>query len=162
MDWESGKEWLTLWVKKYRYVLLILLSGVILMRIPGAPQAEQDTEIPAQVLAQPLDEQLCRILSRIEGVGKAEVLLTEAKGVETVYQTDRDVGQTDQRQDTVLVSDSGRSETGLVRHVLPPVYRGALIVCQGADSATVRLAVVEAVQSVTGLSSDCITVLKMK
>jgi len=36
------------------------------------------------------------------------------------------------------------------------------VVCQGADRAGVRLAVVDAVKSVTGLSSDRITVLKMK
>ena len=55
-----------------------------------------------------------------------------------------------------------RKQTGLVQQVNPPTYLGAVIVCQGADSASVRLAIVEAVGSVTGLSTDKITVLKMK
>jgi hypothetical protein len=39
---------------------------------------------------------------------------------------------------------------------------GAVIVCQGADKPVVRLAIVEAVADATGLSTDTITVLKMK
>jgi len=42
------------------------------------------------------------------------------------------------------------------------LYRGAVVVCQGGDNASVRLAVVEAVSNATGLTSDRITVLKMK
>jgi stage III sporulation protein AG len=49
-----------------------------------------------------------------------------------------------------------------VRQVIPPKYQGAIIVCQGAEKATVRLQVVEAVVNVTGLTADKITVLKMK
>ena len=107
-----------------------------------------------------LEQKLTEILSKIDGVGKAEVLLTEANGSNTIYQTD--AGQNYSNLDTVIITDGNREEKGLVKQVLPPEYRGALIVCQGADSAGVRLSVVEAVKSVTGLSSDCITVLKMK
>lgn len=39
---------------------------------------------------------------------------------------------------------------------------GAAIVCEGADDAKVRLAIVEAVKAYTGLGSDKITVLKME
>jgi len=39
---------------------------------------------------------------------------------------------------------------------------GAVVVCQGADLAQVRLAVTNAVSSYTGLGCDKITVLKMK
>ena len=59
-------------------------------------------------------------------------------------------------------SDSSRNETGLIRQIIPPVYRGAVVLCQGAENANIRLQIVEAVKSVTGLSSDHITVLKMK
>jgi len=36
------------------------------------------------------------------------------------------------------------------------------VVCQGADDPAVRLAVSQAVSSVTGISTDRISVLKMK
>ena len=45
---------------------------------------------------------------------------------------------------------------------LSPVYQGAIILCQGADSPSVRLAITQAVSKVTGLPTDRIAVLKMK
>ena len=93
-------------------------------------------------------------------------MLTEAAGSETIYQTDEDRSETSDAQnirvETVIVSGSERTETGLVRTVVPPVYLGAIIVCQGGDSPAVRLSVAEAVSNVTGIGTDRITVLKMK
>ena len=93
---------------------------------------------------------------------RVRVLLTQREGERTVYQTDEDSTSSGIRSDTVLLNGSDRSQTGLVQQVNPPTYLGAVIVCQGADSASVRLAIVSAVGSVTGLSTDKITVLKMK
>ena len=41
-----------------------------------------------------------------------------------------------------------------------PTYRGALVVCQGGDQASVRLAVTEAVTALTGLPADRVSVAK--
>lgn len=160
MDMESGKQQLISFIKKYQYVLFVVLVGVFLMLIP---EKKEQTQIhaTAEITAVPdLEMELSTILSKITGVGKAEVLLTEASGSRTVYQMD--TRQSQNNMDTVIVTDSNRQESGLVQQVMPPVYKGAIVVCQGADSASVKLSVVEAVKSVTGLSSDCITVLKMK
>ncbi len=160
MDMESGKQQLITAIKKYQYILLVVLVGVFLMVLP---QRTDEPEIPSTQEAsslQDLESELAIILSRIAGVGKAEVLLTEASGSNTIYQMD--AGQNQGNLDTVVIMDGSRQETGLVKQILPPVYRGAIVVCQGASSANVRLSVINAVKSVTGLSSDCITVLEMK
>ena len=68
----------------------------------------------------------------------------------------------DHRKSTVLISGDNRAENGLLRQRNPPVYLGAIVLCQGADKASIRLAIVEAVTDATGLGSDRITVLKMK
>lgn len=160
MDMESGKQRLIEYIKKYQYVLWILLMGVVLMVVPAGSE-EPATELPAQTVELPdLETKLSGILSQISGVGKAEVLLTESSGSNTIYQTDTNQNQSN--LDTVIVMDGNREETGLVKQILPPQYLGAVVVCQGADSAGIRLAVTEAVKSVTGLTSDRITVLKMK
>ena len=160
MDLESGKKQLLIYIKKYRYFLLILILGVLIMLIPEGKTEETVQISPTVSVQTDLEAELSEIVSLISGVGKAEVLLTEAYGSETLYQTDS--GQNLSNQDTVIVTDSSRAQSGLVKQVLPPVYRGAVVVCKGADSASVRLAVVEAVMRATGLSSDCIAVLKMK
>ena len=160
MDMESGKQQFITVIKKYQYVLLVILIGVFLMLLPAnAKEAEMTTQI-SEELSRDLEDELSEILSQISGVGKTEVLLTELSGSNTIYQMD--TGQSQNNADTVVIRNQARDETGLVKQVLPPVYKGAVIVCQGADSANVRLSVVEAVKSVTGLSSASITVLKMK
>lgn len=139
-------------MKKYRYVLLVLAAGIALMLVPTgkdpAPAAAMQEEIPD------MEDRLEQILSRIDGAGEVAVMLTEVSGEEVFYQTDG--------EETVLLTGTDRSQQALVRTRRMPAYRGAVIVCGGADSAAVRLAVVEAVANVTGLGSDKITVLKME
>lgn len=142
-------------VSKYRYAALVLLIGVILMLLPTSkPQEEAPAEPAQQEEKTDISGELCEILGKIQGVGKVEVMLTVQTGEHTVYQYD-DGG-------TVIVTDEDRAQAGLVEKVESPVYRGAIVVCQGADSPAVRLSVIEAVAKVTGLSTDRITVLKMK
>ena len=143
------------WVKKYRLVLLVALLGMVLMCLPTGEQTETEP-VPVAEAGADLEERLETILSRIQGAGAVAVMLTEDAGEEVIYQTDGDGG------DTVILTDGERSQQGLVRTRQPPRYRGAVIVCQGADSPAVRLAIVEAVANVTGLGSDKISVLKMK
>ena len=107
-----------------------------------------------------MEERLEAILSDIEGAGTVRVLLTEDSGRQTLYQTDVQSDDTRRTEDTVLVEDAERTETGLVRQTLEPKYRGAVVLCDGADSSTVRLAIVNAVACVTGLGADRICVLK--
>ena len=109
-----------------------------------------------------MQDNLEAILSKIQGVGRVHVLLTEAQGSRTIYVQDESTSQDSLKTDAVIITDSSRSQTGLVCQVLPPVYQGAVIVCQGGDDPSVRLAVVEAVCDATGLSADRITVTKMK
>ena len=158
-------------VKKYRFVAIILIVGLLLMCLPGknksagSAETENSQVIPAKD-TESLDQSLCDILSRIEGAGEVQVLLTMQKGEETVYQTDsRTTVNNDSNStqvDTVIISGAEKNEQGLIRQVNAPVYMGAIVVCQGGDSPTVRLAIVDAVSKVTGLGADQISVLKMK
>ncbi len=160
MDWLTPAKKICTYGKKYRYAVLILLLGILLMLIPGKKSdrealPESQPEAPAGMT---VSEELSAILSRIDGVGKAEVMLTVATGEETVYQSDTN-GELELT--TVTVTDAQRNETGLIRKVNPPVYLGAIVVCQGADNPAVCLQVIEAVSRVTGLRTDRISVLKM-
>lgn len=166
MDWVTDKSRIAAYIKKYRYILLILLVGIFLMMLP-AQEEKEVVPVTTQPQAEPdLQDSLAAILSQIAGAGKVQVLLTQAAGEQTIYQTDEDIdtgeNTSDIRRETVLVTNSNREETGLVRQVNPPVYQGAIVLCQGADNASIKLSIVEAVMSVTGLTSDRITVLKMK
>ena len=155
-------------VGKYRYALIVVALGIGLMLLPGKsdPVTAEGTEPTAgAVQTESVAGQLQKILSHIQGAGKVEVMLTVASGETTVYQCDEDITTDEKssvRKDTVIVSDQNRNQAGLIQQVNPPEYRGAIVVCQGADSPTVRLAISEAVSKVTGLGTDRISVLKMK
>ncbi len=157
------------WLKKYRYPVLILLIGLVLLTLPGKKQTETVQTPLAQnqpAATYDLAKELEQILSQIQGVGKVQVLLTQAAGEHYQYHTDEDIqtseGSSTIRKETVIVTDSDRNQSPLIVQVVPPKYRGAIIVCQGGLDAAVKLAVVEAVSKITGLGANSISVLKMK
>ena len=158
---------LPLW-QRYRIPLVLLLAGLVLVFWPSrsspAPSSQRSTDAIFDLEQTQL--RLAQILRQIDGAGRVELMLTLAAGQETVYQTDvrlvtNESGSTTER-DTVLLSQSGAEKEPLVAVTKLPQYRGALVVCDGADKASVRLAIVEAVSSLTGLGSDHISVIKMK
>lgn len=168
MDLASIRTKITDLLKKYRYAAIVLLIGLILMVLP-TKHSETPTQSAVHQEIQnnvSINEMLAEILSKIEGAGNVQVLLTMEAGEETVYQTDDNISVSENssttQTDTVTVTDSERNQTGLIKKINSPTYRGAIVVCSGADSASVRLAIVDAVSKVTGLNSNRISVLKMK
>ena len=153
--------------RKYRYALLVLLIGLGLMLLPGQEKETNTSNYQStqEVKSEDISQQLEEILSQIQGAGKVQVMLTVAEGEKIMYQTDEDLASGDSgtsRWDTVIITGADRGQSGLIEQVIPPVYRGAIIVCQGAQNASVRLAIVEAVSNITGLGADKISVVKMK
>ena len=96
---------------QWKYVLLVAAVGLALLLWPsgqtGPGQSDADATEEARLEA---------LLSRMEGVGQIEVLLSES---------------------------------------------GAAIVCQGADSDSVRLHITQAVRCYTGLGADKVVIFKM-
>ena len=165
MEATAPKQRINALLGKYKYPILVALVGLGLMLLPSEQEPSEPVE-PPRAVERSLEEKLEVLLGRIEGAGQVSVLLTEKEGSQTLYQTDSqtDADESGSRRtdDTVLIEDENRTESGLVRQTLGPVYRGAVILCQGADDPTVKLAVVEAVRCVTGLGADQISVQKMK
>lgn len=166
MDWLALRNQVASAFGKYKYAILIVALGLFLMMLPSDAEEEPLTEpIPVTISESSMEDKLCEILGQIQDVGKVRVMITEQSGAETVYQVDEDRTEDPDglsvRTETVILSGSG-GESGLIQTVTPPTYLGAIVVCQGADSPTVRLNVANAVSAVTGISTDRISVLKMK
>lgn len=153
---------------RYKYVILILVIGLALMLLPGGSEKKGEvSSAPQEQIKseQTVGEQLSELLSKVSGAGHTQVMLTVRQGEKTVFQTDNDNSSSEQtdtnHMQTVIITDANRNQSGLVRQVNPPTYMGALVLCQGADEPTVRLAIVDAVSKVTGLGANQISVLKM-
>lgn len=150
---------------KYKYVLFVILIGVVLMLLPNKTNRKAE---PAETTISEVNEEerIQNILQMVHGAGRVAVYLKTERSEQYIYQTDNDTSsdtdRNDQSKDTVLVTDSERNQSGLIQTVLTPKYAGAVIVCDGADDAYVKLSIVDAVSKATGLGSDKISVLKMK
>ena len=149
-------------LKKYRYAALIVLAGVVLMLLPtGGSEAAESFSL------EETEKRMAEVLGTINGVGRVRIMLTLRSGstlrlAEDSTISDSTGGQTKQEKQVLTVNrGSGRQEV-VVTQQLYPTYQGAVVVCEGAGSSTVRLAVVNAVSVLTGLSSDKISVVKWK
>lgn len=170
-------EYIRLNFNKYKYVLLVCLAGLILAAWPSGRAGEQalpeTSDAQAEVIQTPaLEDSLEETLSHIEGVGRVRVMITLKSSSRSVYAYDTSSSEKSSASDSstelssdreqTMVFSEGSERTPIAVRTEAPLYQGAVVVCDGADSASVRLALTEAVRAVTGISSDCISILKMK
>lgn len=164
-DWNSWLEKGQRWGKKYRFVLLIFALGIGLMLIPGKKAQDAVPAAPREEVRQDLQKELEALLRQVEGAGEVRVLLSWSTGTAYEYQqnVERKTGdsETEESRTTVLIKADG-SEAAVPVRTIYPICKGAVVVCQGADRASVVLDLIRAVSSVTGLGSDRITVIKMQ
>ena len=166
-----AKEKLISYVKKYRYVALVVLAGVVLMLLPsgkGEQQTVSDQPVnvsEAYSLAE-TEKRLEQLLGRIRGVGQVQVMLTLKSGSSLQLAENRSTSLRDtedrQDRDVVTLNRGSGYEDVVVTEQTYPVYQGAVVVCQGAGDSGVNLAVIQAVSVLTGLGSDKITVVQWK
>ena len=160
---------------KYRALLVVLLAGVLLLASGGwlgsgrrdpvqetAPAAADEEGFSLSAF----EENLNQKLAAIEGVGRVGLMLSLDQTEEAVYavntrRTDSEAGGQSYESDLTVVSDGSYGETPVTVKNLLPTFRGAVVLCDGADNAEVRLAVTQAVTTVCGIGADKVTVLKM-
>ena len=159
----EGAVWKAL--DRYKYVLIIIIAGIILLLWPtgereqsaGTADARETFDLDA------LEKKLSRTLSMVEGAGEVTVTLTVKSGMEQVLASDRTTSVSDRgssvEEETVLVGAGSGQETVLLTQKYP-TFQGALVVCEGGDSAEIRLLMTQAVSALTGLGTDRITVCK--
>lgn len=151
--WNIGNLW-----KKYKYVGLVVLAGILLMLLPGKKTAADPQESGGSFSLEDTERRMEELLGRVQ------VMLTLKNGpelelAEDADDTDRDGELRRQREPVTLNRGSGYQDVVVTRETYP-VYLGAVVVCQGAGSGGVRLAVTEAVAALTGLPADRITVVQ--
>ena len=67
-----------------------------------------------------------------------------------------------ERKTQFVIISNGDGENPVVTKYIYPEYQGALVISQGAQNPDVRLQLTNAVASLTGLTTDKVTVVKMK
>ncbi len=154
---------------KYKFVALILCLGVVLMLLPvrgdnqsNLTQAVSQSEEGEQTFdLEALERRMESALSEINGVGEVTVVLSLRSSGEDILAQDTSEGTTSDRETVIVSTGSGTEEAVSVKTIYPE-FKGALVICEGAGNASVKLEVLQAVSAITGLSSDQISICQRK
>lgn len=125
-----------------------------------------------------IDSELEGILSKIEGVGEVNVMITYSQTSQTVplYNEDRttkDTEETDKSGGTrkitesdskkdIIFKESDGEKQPITQSIISPKIEGAIIAAKGAANVDVKTKIVQAVEAVTGLATHKIQVFEMQ
>lgn len=176
----------------FRLVLLVL-AGVMLLvlSLPSgdSPSEKEESAVESSgegdTLFQAMEkyakrqaEATAEILSKVEGIGKVEVMLTLASSEEKITLqndsvTKNDSSQQDQtggsrkdseyqlKEESILVKQDGR-EIPYVIQVHSPEIEGVVVVAQGVDSSKKEAEIIGAIQALFPIEPHKIKVMKME
>ena len=125
------------------------------------------------------EEKLKKSLSRIEGAGEVEVLITLRESEERVLEKDipeqvSETTETDAEGGSRVISERRKEDATVytvneagqnvpyVRKVIQPVVEGVVVIAQGGDSEIVKQNIIETIQVLFGIEANKIRVVKMK
>ncbi len=156
--------------KRIAIIVCIGLVGIILLTLselmPQKSDAKQNeksenvTDI-RDSYEENIEKRLTSIVSSIDGAGRTEVMVTLASGDENVYAV-KEKSSDGSKEREYIVIDSDKNESGLLLKVIEPEIRGVAIVCEGADSAKIRQEIISSVSAVLGISTNRISIAKIK
>ncbi len=134
---ESGKAKRLIIIAGVAGIALIFISNYVDLGF-GSGKKEDDA-FSVTTYSTKIEKDLQTMLSRIEGAGKTEVLLTMENSVEYVY-----------------LKDSATKTKEI-----EPVIRGVLVVCEGGDDPVVTARVTEAVTKALDISTAKVCIAKL-
>lgn len=159
---EMGQRWKGA-LGKYKYVLLVMALGVVLLLLPTGGGGEKESAQAAPTAdafdLDAFESKLEKALSQVAGAGKTQVVLTLDSGSRQVLAQDQDRDREGSyATETVTLGRGSGQQEVVPLQTLAPSFRGALVVCSGGNNPQVRLKLVEAVSALTGLGSDRISI----
>lgn len=160
---------------KKNHLLLILLAGILLLVVtfpdvrskPPADESEggsasvmnENTDL--QKYADDLEKEIAGILSRVEGVGKVEVMITLKSGNRKIVEKDERSTRDDAAEETsVYRQNADGSSEPYVNTELSPGIEGVAVIAEGGGSPVVRQEITEAVQALFDVEAHKIKIMK--
>ncbi len=168
-------------INKYGKKLFVLtgIIGIMLIFISEQPE-NKPTELKETSLESyriNLQNELSTLLSRIEGAGEVQVMITLESGEENIYawqektsdnqqsvsaQVNNQTSQNSTYENRIVTVGSGSDKQALIEKTMEPVVQGVVVVCKGADNIKTVSDITNAVSVVLNISSNRICVIKMQ
>lgn len=156
--------------KKNRIIIAagIALGVALILYSPGLSggeeedASEKDEYYKVSYYTQNLEDRIKKLCLSIEGVSKADVLLTLESGSEYVYasNTEEEVnpGSSSSYSSDYLILNSGDKAEPVVVTEIYPKIRGVAVVCTGGDAADMKEKITTMLSAALGISSNRIKV----
>lgn len=165
--------------------ILILLITVIAINAILSDKDEEETvvneivnnNVNFQASNTDLETRLENILSKIEGVGKVEVLInySETEQVVAMYNENKKETATEEQDESggtrvikendvqkdVIYQEKDGEKIPITQKTIMPKIEGTIITAEGAGSTEVQEKIINAVEAATGLASHKIQVFEM-
>ena len=171
--------------RKKRILIFVTMIGVLMMTLSGFLSTSEkkskkncfEQEFDVNLYEQDLETRLLEMVEKIEGVGKAKIMVTLENSVEYIFaqekreKTDKinDYQEkvplkTQERNDAekklILVDGPNGRRQALVRTQVQPKVKGVVVVCQGGENFLVAQRVTSLLTTVLGISSNRVYVTK--
>lgn len=171
-------------------LLLILMAGVVLVifSFPGTNKDTSDEQqqtyatvnssVTDDTYEALMEKRLENVLSKVDGVGKVQVMITLKSSSEKVVKSDqpytksttvetdseggsRSVTEISQSDTTVYMEDDEGNSVPYVVKELEPEIQGVAIIAQGGDDPVIVSNITNAVEALFQVSAHKIKVMKM-
>lgn len=157
--------------------MLLILFSQCSSSARDAPDETRENPVSSAEYIETLEKRLGSLISSIEGVGRAQVMVTLESSAQMVYATEEKV-QTDRMQDVAgdeqrreQVSDNSQSslvlvdrgsgyKQPLIQTQLEPTIRGVVVACGGADNKVVNARIVDVVTTALGIGANRVCIVK--
>ncbi len=160
-------------------IALIFLSGFFKSSSPQKAESSPQSSVTADQYADQMETKLTGIITGIQGVGTARVLVTLERNTEYVYATEEKTSNqttedksgsssvknqvndsTDRKY--IVIKDADGSQKALAVTEVQPIVKGVVVVCDGGDNPAVQENVISTVTTALDISSARVCVIKAK
>ncbi len=162
-------------IKNTKVLCVIFILGIALLMLPGGSKKNSEnsnvkTTDDFTSYQKELEEDLCKIISKIKGVGKVDVMIILEDTGNTYFAKDESQntvnndGETSKNRNSthVLKKESSNSEEALITKKTYPEISGVLICAKGADDPQIKNNIIKASRALLGVKSNRIEVLERK
>lgn len=158
--------------KKTGLIILIGSALIIILFLSeldlNNEKKDDNNQISNEEYCNYLETKVKNFIEKINGAGKAEVIITLAETTEYIYATDdKDIRRNNNNNDDstlekdYVIIENNNSDTGLLIKTIEPKIRGVAISCEGGDDINVQQQIYSTIEAILDVSASDISISKL-
>ncbi len=158
--------------KKTIYITIIGFALIILLFISEVDFKKDDKVVKSNLSDEEyclyLEEKVKMFVEKIEGAGKAEVIITLDETKEFIYATDdKDIQKNNSNSDDstlekdYVIIENNNNDEGLLIKTIEPKVRGVAISCEGGNKPEVQQQIYSTLEAILNINTSNISITKL-